>query len=60
MNTLNIFLICYDRFVARMPRLLPGLFLLPKWLFGQIACTGFYIIDSKALAVCDNHRIRTN
>jgi hypothetical protein len=50
----------YERFVARMPRLLPGLFVLLKWLCGQSERTGFYIIDSKPLAVCDNHRIGSN
>ena len=53
-------LISYDRFVARTPRLLPGLFVLLKWLCGQSERTGFYIADSKPLAVCDNHRIRSN
>jgi hypothetical protein len=53
-------LISYPRFVARMPRLVPGLFVLLKWLCGQSQRTGFYIIDSKPLAVCDNHRIATN
>lgn len=53
-------LISYERFVARMPRLLPGLFVLLKWLCGQSERTGFYIVDSKPLAVCDNHRIPTN
>lgn len=53
-------LISYERFVARMPRLLPGLFLLLKWLCAQSQRTGYYVIDSKPLAVCDNHRISTN
>ena len=58
-------LISYERFVAarrtvRMPRLLPGLFILLKWLCAQGQRTGFYIIDSKALAVYDNHRIKAN
>lgn len=53
-------LISYERFVARMPRLLPGLFLLLKWLCTQGQRTGFYIVDSKPLAVCDNHRIESN
>lgn len=53
-------LITYQRFVARIPRLLPGLFLLLKWLCGQSQRTGFYIVDSKPLAVCNNHRIPTN
>lgn len=53
-------LLTYERFVARMPRLLPGLFVLLKWLCGQSERTGFYIADSKPLAVCDNHRIRSN
>ncbi len=53
-------LITYERFVARMPRLLPGLFVLLKWQCSQAKQTGFYIADSKPLAVCDNHRIRSN
>ena len=53
-------LISYERFVARMPRLLPGLFVLLKWLCSQGQRTGFYIVDSKPLAVCDNHRIQAN
>lgn len=53
-------LISYERFVARMPRLLPGLFLLLKWLCAQSERTGFYIVDSKPLTVCDNHRIESN
>ena len=53
-------LISYERFVARMPRLVPGLFVLLKWLYAQSQRTGFYIVDSKPLAVCDNHRIKTN
>jgi hypothetical protein len=53
-------LISYERFVARLPRLLPGLFVLLKWLSAQSQRTGFYIIDSKALVVCDNHRIHSN
>lgn len=53
-------LISYERFVARMPRLLPGLFVLLKWHCSQTRRTGFYIADSKPLAVCDNHRIERN
>ncbi len=53
-------LISYERFVARMPRLLPGLFVLLKWQCSQARRTGFYIADSKPLAVCDNHRIKSN
>lgn len=53
-------LISYERFVARMPRLLPGLFVLLKWRCAQGVRTGFYIVDSKPLAVCDNHRIHSN
>jgi hypothetical protein len=60
MKTYFPHLISYERFVARMPRLLPGLFVLLKWLCAQSQRTGFYIIDSKALAVCDNHRIASN
>lgn len=53
-------LITYERFVARMPRLLPRLFVLLKWQCSQAKRTGFYIVDSKPLAVCDNHRIQSN
>jgi hypothetical protein len=53
-------LITYERFVARMPRLLPGLFLLLKWLCANSERTGFYIIDSKPLAVCHNKRIHSH
>lgn len=53
-------LISYERFVARMPRLLPGLFVLLKWLCAQGQRTGFYIIDSKPLPVCHNRRIAHN
>lgn len=53
-------LISYERFVARMPRLLPGLFVLLKWLCARSQRTGFYIIDSKPLPVCHNRRIEQN
>lgn len=53
-------LISYERFVARMPRLLPGLYILLKWLCAQSQRTGFYMVDSKPLSVCDNHRIPSN
>lgn len=53
-------LITYERFVARMPRLLPGLFVLLKWLCALGQRTGFYIIDSKPLPVCHNRRIEQN
>lgn len=53
-------LISYERFVARIPRLLPGLFVLLKWQCSQARRTGFYIADSKPLAVCDNYRIKSN
>lgn len=53
-------LISYERFVARMPRLLPGLFVLLKWLCACSQRTGFYIIDSKPLPVCHNRRIAQN
>lgn len=53
-------LLAYERFVARIPRLLPGLFVLLKWLCGQSQRTGFYIVDSKPLAVCHNLRIHSN
>lgn len=53
-------LLAYERFVARIPRILPGLLVLLKWLCGQSERTGFYIADSKPLAVCNNRRIHSN
>jgi len=43
-----------------MPRLLPGWFVLLKWLSLQSQRTGFYIIDAKPLALCHNRRIAAN
>jgi hypothetical protein len=49
--------ISYERFIARLPRLLPGLYVFLKWRTLLSQRTGTYFIDSKKLPVCDNHRI---
>ncbi len=49
--------VCYERFIARLPRLLPGLYVFLKWRTLLSQRTGTYFIDSKKLPVCDNHRI---
>lgn len=52
--------VSYERFVARIPRLLPGLYVFLKWRTLLSQRTGTYFIDSKKLPVCDNHRIYQN
>jgi hypothetical protein len=52
--------ISYERFVSELAQIGGLLFLLLKYQCAQSERTGFYITDSKALAVCDNHRIKTN
>jgi hypothetical protein len=53
-------LISYERFVALIPRLLPGLYVFVKWRTLLSKRTGWYIIDSKPLPVCHNRRIHSN
>lgn len=53
-------LVSYERFVALLPRLLPGLWVLSRWLSGQSQRTGQYFADSKKLVVCHNARIHAN
>lgn len=53
-------LISYERFVALIPRLLPGLYVFVKWRTLLSQHTGWYIIDSKPLPVCHNRRIHSN
>ena len=53
-------LISYERFVALIPRLLPGLYVFLKWRTLLSKRTGWYFIDSKPLAVCHNRRIHSN
>ncbi|QNF31387.1 IS982 family transposase (plasmid) [Adhaeribacter swui] len=52
--------VSYERFVARIPRLLPGLYVFLKWRTLLSQRTGTYFIDSKKLPICDNHRIHQN
>jgi len=49
--------VSYARFIALIPRLLPGLFLFLQWNTLLSHRTGCYFIDSKKLPVCDNRRI---
>lgn len=53
-------LVSYERFVALIPRLLPGLYVFLKWRTLLSIRTGWYIIDSKPLAVCHNRRIHSH
>ncbi len=52
--------VSYERFVALIPRVLPGLYVFLKWRTCLSKQTGTYFIDSKKLPVCDNHRIHHN
>jgi hypothetical protein len=52
--------VSYARFVALIPRVLPGLYVFLKWRTCLSQRTGTYFIDSKKLPVCDNHRIYQN
>lgn len=53
-------LVSYERFVALLPRLLPGFWVLTHWLVSQSQRTGQYFADSKKLVVCHNARIHSN
>jgi hypothetical protein len=52
--------VSYERFVALIPRVLPGLYVFLKWRTLLSQRTGSYFIDSKKLPVCDTHRINQN
>lgn len=52
--------VSYERFVALIPRVLPGLYVFLKGRTLLSQRTGTYFIDSKKLPVCDNHRIYQN
>lgn len=49
--------VTYERFVALIPRLLPGLYVFLKWQTLLSRRNGTYFIDSKKLPVCHNRRI---
>jgi Transposase DDE domain. len=51
-------LVSYERFVILMPSVVGPLSAYLKSLYGR--CHGISFIDSTALAVCDNHRIRNH
>lgn len=52
--------VSYPRFVALIPRLLPGLYLFLQWNTLLSRRTGCYFIDSKKLPVCHNRRIHNH
>ena len=51
-------LVSYERFVSLMPTVFGPLSAYLKELYGS--CSGISFIDSTALEVCDNHRIRNH
>lgn len=52
--------VSYARFVALIPRLLPGLYVFLKWQTLLSRRSGTYFIDSKKLPVCHNRRIHNH
>lgn len=52
--------VSYERFVALIPRLLPGLYVFLKWQTLLSRRSGTYFIDSKKLPVCHNRRIHNH
>jgi hypothetical protein len=52
--------ISYERFVALLPRLLPGLYIFLKMQTLLSRRTNQYFIDSKKIVVCDNRRIHNH
>lgn len=52
--------VSYQRFIALIPRLLPGLYVLLKWQVLLSRRTNNYFIDSKKLPVCHNQRIHNH
>jgi hypothetical protein len=52
--------VSYHRFIALIPRLLPGLYVFLKWQTLLSRRTKIYFIDSKKLPVCDNRRIHNH
>lgn len=52
--------VSYERFVALIPRLLPGLYVFLKWQTLLSRRNGIYFIDSKKLPVCHNRRIHNH
>jgi hypothetical protein len=53
-------LVSYERFVALIPRLLPGLYVFLQFRMQASRRNGFYFIDSKKLPACDNRRIHSH
>ena len=52
--------VSYQRFVALLPRLLPGLYVFLKIQTLLSRRNGQYFIDSKKIVVCDNRRIHSH
>lgn len=52
--------ISYERFIALIPLLLPGLYVFLKWQTLLSRCTNNYFLDSKKLPVCHNRRIHNH
>jgi hypothetical protein len=52
--------ISYERFLASLLKILPGLYVFLKYCSLQSEQTNFYFIDSKQLPVCHNRRIASN
>jgi hypothetical protein len=52
--------VSYQRFVALLPRLLPGLYVFLKMQTLLSRRNGQYFIDSKKIVVCDNRRIHSH
>jgi hypothetical protein len=53
-------LVCYERFLSLLIRILPGLYVFLKHLSLLSQHTNLYFIDSKKLVVCDNKRIHSH
>lgn len=52
--------ISYERFLASLLKILPGLYVFLKYCLLQSQYTGIYFIDSKQLPVCHNRRIHSH
>ena len=53
-------IVSYERFLNLLLRILPGLYLFLKYTTLTSQRTGFYLVDSKKLVVCDNRRIHSH
>jgi hypothetical protein len=53
-------LVCYERFLCLLTRILPGLYLFLKYRTLLSQETNLYFIDSKKIVVCHNRRIHSH